>query len=83
MSWTAILTVLSLSLTSAYLVFIQSWAIWQAFLLVGGGALGLILSVIAIVYVLADADGRKSFSNGFKQSFQEDFGGLLRWIRGK
>lgn len=83
MSWTAILTVLCLSIVSAYLVLIEGWAAWQAFMLVGGVALGLICSVIAVAIVFSDADGCENFRNGCKQAFDEDIGGFLKWIRGK
>lgn len=83
MSWTAILTALCLSIFSAYLVMIEGWAAWQAFLYVGGGALLLIMSLLVIVMISTSDDDWGQFLKGVKLGFHEESEAIIKWLKGK
>lgn len=56
MPWTAILTALTLTLTSSYLVFVDGWEIWRAYSVVGGVAIGVCLILLALLLLLSTKD---------------------------
>lgn len=83
MSWTSILTALTLSTTSAILVIIYGWELWQAFSVVAAFSVGLILMLLAILMWMSPAQDRASVLQVVKVGFLKEFEALLKNLRGK
>lgn len=83
MSWTSILTVLCLSIASAYLVLIEGWRYWEALILVGGGALLIVTGLILIVMIRSQAEERVQFLAGVKKGLREEWRATVKWVRGE
>lgn len=79
--WAVILNILVLSLSSAWLVFVHDWNVWEAMftvLLVDLGILGLLM---AVIWIYADPEGRDDFWNSAKHIFHEDYDRTLKYFR--
>lgn len=66
MPWPVILSALSLAAFSAWLVFTQGWQPWLAFLVMGFGAMLLILALMLIVLLFSNE--RREIWNAFTTS---------------
>jgi membrane protein YdbS with pleckstrin-like domain len=80
MSWTSILTALVLATVSAIMVIVYEFEPWQAFLMVGSGAVAVILGLLLIL--LPPSDHREVWL-GFKCEFRKEYQAILMWLRKK
>ncbi|MCL4470105.1 MAG: hypothetical protein M1547_02985 [Gammaproteobacteria bacterium] len=78
--WAVILTVATLALVSAYLVFWEKWAPWQAVLVVGGAATGMILILLVAILFLSP-DNRSENWRVFISTLQNDLDAMLKYFR--
>lgn len=76
MHWTAILTVLGLTSISSFLIFFWGWEPWQAYLAIGGVAVGIILVLLVILWNLTDGD-RKTIWHSICVAFRRDLNELF------
>lgn len=83
MSWTSILTALTLAATSAILVIIYGWGLWQAFSVVAAFSVGLILMILAMLMWMSPAQDRASVLQVVKVEFLKEFEALLKSLRWK
>lgn len=85
MSWTSIITALALASGSAYLVMARKWEIWQATLMLGGGMILLVLTVLAVMLSLTPRQQRARELSEFKQGFLNTLNEMLKtlWPKSK
>lgn len=81
MPWPVILTVLTLVLTSAGLVFLLEWEPWHAFLMVGLTATGILVILIGALLVLGGRENRAKSWRIFTSTFQSDVDQVLKYFR--
>lgn len=79
--WAVILSVLTLSLISAWLVFMRDWNFEEAMLTVSLIAFGILALLMGMVWLLADAEGRVDLWQGFKHTFRDDRDRILRHFK--
>lgn len=79
--WAVILSVLTLSLISAWLVFMRDWNFEEAMLTVSATAFGFLALLVGVIWFLADAEGRDEFWQGFKHTFRDDRDRILRHFK--
>jgi hypothetical protein len=76
MHWAAILSALTLALSSSFLVIVKGWTLWDATLLVGGLAIGIIF-VLLILLLLLFKNDREALWLGITSAFRSDLNGLF------
>lgn len=76
--WAVILSVLTLSLVSAWLVFMDNWKVGEAILAVSLAALGILSLLLGVLWLLADQEGREDLWRGFKHTFHDDLDRILK-----
>lgn len=81
MPWPVILTVLTLSLISAGLVFLLGWEALHAFLMVGLTATGILFILIGAILVLGERENRAENWRIFTSTFLDDLDQVLRYFR--
>lgn len=81
MSWPVILTVLTLALASASLVFLLGWEAWHAFLMVGLTATGILAILMGALLVLGGRENRAENWRVFTSTFQSDLDQVLKYFR--
>lgn len=80
MSWTTILTMLVLAVTSAIMVMVYGWELWQAFAVVGGGTM---LAVLAILLWLSSPEDRSDFLSVIAREMRKELKAMFAMFRGK
>lgn len=83
MSWTSILTALTLATFMAIMVNIYEWGLWQAFFVMVSISVGLILMILAVLMWMSPAQDRASVLQVVKVEFLKEFEALLKSLRGK
>lgn len=81
MPWPVILTVLTLAISSAGLVFLLGWELWHAFLMVGLTATGILVILIGAVLVLGGRENRAENWHVFTSTFKNDLDQVLKYFR--
>lgn len=81
MPWPVILTVLTLAISSAGLVFLLGWEIWHAFLMVGLTATGILVILIVSLLLLGGRENRIENWRVFTSTFQSDLDQVLKYFR--
>lgn len=81
MPWPVILTVLTLALSSAGLVFMLGWVPWHAFLIVGLTATGFLVILIGALLALGGRENRAENWRIFTSTFQDDLDQVLKHFR--
>lgn len=76
MHWTAIITVLGLTSISSLLIYFWGWEPWQAYLTIGGVAVGMILVLFVILWNLPGGD-RKTIWHSICVAFRRDLNGIF------
>jgi len=80
-SWTSILTALTLAAAAAYLVLSQEWTVREAFFAVRAAAVALIISLLGSLFLFAKKQNRPDLRREIASSIRQDFGDALRWFR--
>lgn len=81
MPWPVILTTLTLAMISAWLVFMQDWVPWTAFLVMGLAAAGILIALLAVIMVLSGAENRIEIWHVVRNTFLDDLDQLLKYCR--
>lgn len=81
MPWPVILTVLTLTLASAGLVFLLGWKAWHAFLMVGLTATGILAILMGALLVLGGRENRAENWRVFTSTLQSDLDQVLKYFR--
>lgn len=81
MPWPVILTTLTLVLASAGLMFLYGLEAWQAFLMVGVAATGSLVTLMAILLLVAKRDDREETWHIFMSTFRSDLDLVLKYFR--
>lgn len=81
MPWPVILTVLTLSLISAGLVFLLGWEALHAFLMVGLTATGILFILIGAILVFGERKNRAENWRIFTSTFLDDLDQVLKYFR--
>jgi len=76
-----ILTALTLTLVSAWLVFTREWEPWEAFSVVGLTALGIVFALLAALMVLSTPEDRADLWRLIWQTCRNDIDLLLKFFR--
>lgn len=83
MSWTTILTMLVLAVTSAILVMIYGWEPWQAFAVVSGGTMLAVLLLLAILLWFSSPQDRSDFLWVVAREMRKELKAMLATFRSK
>jgi len=83
MSWTTILTMLVLAVTSAVLVIIYEWEPWQAFAVVSGGTTLVSLVLLAALLKLSPPSDRAGLWLVITTEMWKELKSVLTMFRGK
>lgn len=83
MSWTSILTALTLATFMSVLAIIYGWGLWQAFFVMVSISVGLILLILAMLMWMSPTPDRGRVLQVFKVEFLKEFEALLKSLRGK
>lgn len=81
MPWPLILVILTLTLISAWLVFVRAWESWQAFLVVGFGAASIMVVLIATLMVFIDRKNRADVWRIICKTFWDDLDQIVRCFK--
>lgn len=81
MPWSVILTVLTLVLASAGLVFLLGWEAWHALLIVGIVATGILAILMGALLVLGGRENRAENWRVFTSTLQSDLDQVLKYFR--
>lgn len=81
MPWPVILTVMTLVLVSAGLVFLLGWELWRAFLMVGIAATGILVILVSVLLILSGRENRAENWRIFTSTFQDDLDQVLKYFR--
>lgn len=79
--WAVILSILMLSLVSAWLVFMRGWSVGEAMLTTASIWLGLLSLLLGAMWLLATPEGRDEIWRGFKHTFRDDHDRILKYFR--
>lgn len=79
--WTVILTILTLTFVSAWLVFIQGWSLGKAIAIVAIVAQGIIGLLFGILWLVSDREGRDDIRRSFKHTLYDDLDRILKYFR--
>lgn len=79
--WAVVLTTATLASISAWLVFIEGWQPWQAFLMVAITALGIIVSLLAALLILSSPEDRAGNWQIVISTARSDLEILLKYFR--
>lgn len=83
MSWTTILTMLVLAVTSAILVMTCGWEPWQAFAVVSGGTMLAVLALLAILLWFSSPQDRSDFLSVIAREMRKELKAMFAMFRGK
>lgn len=83
MSWTTILTMLVLAVTSAILVMFYGWEPWLAIAVVGGGTMLTALVLLAILMWFSPHQDRSGFWSGATREMRKELRAMFATFRGK
>lgn len=82
MSWTSIITALVLAAVSAFLVIYQGWEPWVALLVLGGGMIVIILTVLAGILLFTPKKQRAQEFSELKGGFRKGIESTINSIFG-
>lgn len=80
MPWPVTLTILTLALASAGLVFLLGWAPWHAFLMVGIAATVILAILVSLLLILSGRENRAENWRAFTSTFQNDLDQVLKYF---
>lgn len=78
--WAVILTTLTLSVISAWLVFMHDWNVGEAMLAVSLVPFGILSLLLGVIWLRADTKGRDELWQGFKHTFHDDHDRILKYL---
>ena len=81
MRWITILTMLTLAVTSASLVFFQGMEPWQAFLIVCFTTVGILLVLFSVLWIFIEKKDRPRFLHLIKVTFWADLDPVLKYFK--
>jgi len=82
-SWTTILTMLVSAVTSAIMVMVYGWELWQAFAVVSGGTMLAVLVLLAILLWFLSPQDRPDFSWVIAREMRQELKAMLATFLGK
>ncbi|MGA8864351.1 MAG: hypothetical protein WBM09_11660 [Gallionella sp.] len=83
MSWTSILTALTLTLITAFLVIIDGWDFWKAVEVMVAFSGGLTLVLLAVLTWMVPQPDRASVFQVFKAEIRKELAALWKTLRFK
>jgi MFS superfamily sulfate permease-like transporter len=83
MSWTTILTMGVLAVTSAVLVMVHGWEPWQAFAAMSGGTMLAVLVLLAIQLWFSSPQDRSDFLSEIAGEMRKELKAFFGMLRGK
>jgi hypothetical protein len=81
MHWAVILTMLALSLSDAWLVFVEGWTAIQAAVTVSVAVGGTAVALMIVVLAIAPKQHRAGLLQIMRDTVKQDLRDILRWIR--